>query len=298
LKNLIKQMAAHLPPVKRLLSYRTLWAPGHYYSPIPDHQHGLNTTANQEGKFHSINGIDLNDEEQLELFKELTQYMKGSTFRNEEKVPDHRFYNNNGIYSYSDPLYLESMIRHLRPTRIIEVGSGHTSALMLDINDKYFGSSIDLTFVEPYPERLFTVLSEQDKKNVTLRITGLQSIEKDVFTKLQPNDILLIDSTHVAKTGSDLLYLFYEILPILNKGVYIHFHDIFNNFEYLPYHFNSFNGFGWNECYFLRAFLMYNPHFKIVLFSNYLDNRYKDRLLSIMPEYPVLKGAQIWLKKI
>lgn len=298
MKQQIKNLFAKLPPIKRLLAYRTLWVPGHYYSPIPDGKQGLSVTGNQEGKMLPVNGIPLNDEKQLGLMRQLAPFMKESSFRNEEKVPGHRFYNNNGIYSFSDPLILESMIRHLRPSAIIEVGSGHTSALMLDVNNKYFNNSIALTFIEPYPERLFTVLSEADKKAVTLHIKGVQEIDKKVFMALKENDILFIDSTHVAKTGSDLLYLFFEILPVINKGVYIHFHDIFNNFEYLPYHFNSFNGFGWNECYFLRAFLMYNPNFEIVLFSNYLDNKYKEELLTIMPDYPILRGAQLWMKKI
>src|SRR5580704_15497244 len=220
------------------MRFQTLWEPGHYYSAIPDKQTGLVTTSKAQLSSEPINGINLNEEGQLSLIDELIPYMKTSSFRNEEKTDQHRFFNKNGIYGYSDALILESMIRHLKPSRIVETGSGFTSALMLDVNEKYFNYKINLEFIEPYPERLFTLITEQDKERVVLRLQGLQSVDLSVFKTLGENDILFIDSTHVAKTGSDLLYLFFEILPVLQTGVYIHFHDIFNNFEYLPDHFN------------------------------------------------------------
>lgn len=231
------------------------------------------------------------------MMEELIPYMKTSSFRNEEKTDQHRFFNKNGIYGYSDALILESMIRHLKPSRIVETGSGFTSALMLDVNEKYFNYKINLEFIEPYPERLFTLITEQDKERVVLRLQGLQSVDLSVFKTLGENDILFIDSTHVAKTGSDLLYLFFEILPVLQQGVYIHFHDIFNNFEYLPYHF-EWKGFGWNENYFLRSFLMYNNQFEVILFSSLLDSKYRDHISARMPDYPFFTGGQFWMKKL
>jgi hypothetical protein len=279
------------------LRYQTLWEPGHFYSAIPDQQTGLATVSKSQLSSLPVKGINLNEESQLLLLDKLIPFMKESNFRNEEKTNQHRFFNKNGIYGYSDALILESMIRYLKPSRIVEAGSGFTSALMLDVNDKFFNGKINLEFIEPYPTRLFTLLSEQDKKQVVLRLQGLQSVDLSVFKSLVENDILFIDSTHVAKTGSDLLYLFFEILPVLQSGVYIHFHDIFNNFEYLPYHF-EWKGFGWNENYFLRSFLMYNNQFQVVLFSSLLDSKYRDHIAARMPDYPFFTGGQFWMKKL
>jgi hypothetical protein len=50
------------------------------------------------------------------------------------------------------------------------------------------------------------------------------------FTQLQAIDIVFIDSNHVVKSGSEVNYIVLEILPIIPKGVLVHFHDI-----YLPY---------------------------------------------------------------
>jgi hypothetical protein len=244
-----------------------------------------------------MKGIRMNESEQLLLMDQLIPIMKTGVFRNEEKSATHRFFNKNGIYGYSDALVLESMIRFLKPSRIIEAGSGFSSALMMDVNEKYFDYRINLEFIEPYPERLFTLLSEQDKNRVVLRLQGLQTVEMEVFRSLEENDILFIDSTHVAKTGSDLLYLFFEILPVLQSGVYIHFHDIFNNFEYLPDHFHWAPGFAWNEDYFLRSFLMYNDEFEVVLFTHFLESKYKEHIVARMPDYPLLTGGQFWMRK-
>src|SRR5207249_11413195 len=60
----------------------------------------------------------------------------------------------------------------------------------------------------------------------------LQDVDIALFTRLQADDILFIDSSHVAKAGSDLLNLFFEVLPRLNPGTLVHFHDVFNRFEY------------------------------------------------------------------
>lgn len=60
----------------------------------------------------------------------------------------------------------------------------------------------------------------------------MENIELEYFSNLEDGDVLFIDSTHVSKMGSDVNYLFFEIIPRLKKGVYIHLHDIIYPFEY------------------------------------------------------------------
>lgn len=294
---MFKQFIKGLPFYKRLEKYITYWEPGHYYSSIPDQHAAIDFIDKVHKRNAVINGIKLNDEKQIALFESFVGYFKEFPFGNKSKVASHRFYNDNGYYGGSDALYLYAIMRKLQPGQVIEVGSGFSSALMLDVNDRFFNKKIELTFIEPYPERLLNLLTEEDKSIVKLIQEPLQAVNLDVFRALETNDILFIDSSHVAKTGSDLLYLFFEILPVLKSGVYIHFHDIFNNFEYYPSHFAR-KGFGWNEDYFLRAFLMHNPLYEVVLFSNYLDVRYKDKLLALYSEFPISEGAHIWIRKL
>ncbi len=111
-------------------------------------------------------------------------------------------------------------------------GSGYSSCLILDTNELFFDNAISCTFIEPYPGRLLSLLKEEDQKHYQLIQKNLQDIELTSFKELSPNDILFVDSTHVSKTNSDVNYLLFNILPSLNSGVLIHFHDIFYPFEY------------------------------------------------------------------
>jgi hypothetical protein len=114
--------------------------------------------------------------------------------------------------------------------------------------------------------------------------------------ELEENDVLFIDSTHAAKFNSDVNYVFHKILPILSKGVYIHFHDIFYPFEY-PKEW-LLEGRAWNEQYILRAFLEYNINFKIVLFNTYLETMYYEQLKDRFPLIYKNTGGSIWIKKV
>ena len=78
------------------------------------------------------------------------------------------------------------MIRHFKPKRIIEIGSGFSSANMLDTNELFFGNKIDITFIEPYPEeRLIPIMTEMDKKQTTIIKSDVQLIPLEVFKNLQ-----------------------------------------------------------------------------------------------------------------
>lgn len=124
------------------------------------------------------------------------------------------------------------MIRAKKPRRINEIGSGYSSAVTLDTNELYFSNQIHCTFIEPYPERLLNLLSAEDIARNVLVTTRLQDVEIETFPELARGDFLFIDSTHVSKLGSDVNRIFFEIMPKLNEGVFIHFHDIFYPFEY------------------------------------------------------------------
>ncbi len=119
----------------------------------------------------------------------------------DQKQGNLRYYFENPFYSYSDGIILYSMIRHFKPKQIIEIGSGFSSAAMLDINELFFSNQISLTLIEPYPERLYSLIHPDDKKTATIIEKDAQKIPLDLFEKLNSGDILFIDSTHVVKTG-------------------------------------------------------------------------------------------------
>ena len=95
--------------------------------------------------------------------------------------------------------------------------------------------------------------------------------------------------------NSDVIKIFFEILPKLNKNVIIHFHDIFNNFSYPKEWIVQRRC--WNEAYLLRAFLMYNNNFKIEFFSDFIRAYLKEN--NKTSKLPIEKGSgSIYLRKI
>lgn len=287
--------------VKKLLhkihnfNYPSHYPAGHFYSPVTNIKY---IQKNQDSIFDinkKITAINLNTENQLLLFEKLLQYYPEQPFT-EEKSSNLRYYFDNVHFCHFDALALYAMIRYLKPKRIIEAGSGFSSAVMLDTNSKFMENAIKFTFIEPYPHRLYSLLSEQDKEQNTIVVKPIQDTDLQIFTTLEENDILFIDSTHVSKTGSDVNHVIFEILPILKSGVIVHFHDIFYPFEY-PKHWVLNKGFGWNEDYLLRAFLMYNNEFEIIFFNTYLAYMHPDLVQTKMQLAMKNTGGSIYLRK-
>lgn len=269
--------------------------PGHFHSPIPSVDE---IRLREERIFNvpdEIPAIDLNTDEQLRTLAAFAEYYKELPF-SAEKTRGLRYCFENPMYSYSDGICLYSMMRHLRPKRIIEVGAGYSSCAMLDTNELFFDNSISLTMIEPHPQAFMSLLKRGDAKRIELLTTQLQDVGLNEFSRLSANDILFVDSSHVSKVGSDVNYLIFEILPLLQRGVYVHFHDIFYPFEY-PKHWICDLGIAWNEAYLLRSFLQYNTSFRIAFFNTYLANLFEKELREAMPLCFNNKGGSIWLRK-
>ena len=132
--------------------------------------------------------------------------------------------------------------------------------------------------------------------NIKILDRGLQDIELSYFDILNEGDILFIDSTHVSKVNSDVNYLFFEILPRLKKGVYIHLHDIFYPFEY-PKEW-IYKGMIWNELYLLRAFLQNNNDYEIIFFQNMMMKTHEKLYREEWPFNHSLHGGSFWMRKI
>ncbi|MEK7255540.1 MAG: class I SAM-dependent methyltransferase, partial [Bacteroidota bacterium] len=271
-----------------------LFPPGHFYSPVFDveelklRQDKIWTGVDKK----EVAGIDLNDEGQVALATSFEKYYAEMPF--DKGLPDLRYAFVNDFYSYTDGITLYSMMRHFQPKRIVEVGSGHSSALMLDTKE-HFKMDTELVFIEPFPERLNSLLRQNDREQCRVVVSPVQEVDPAFFAGLGKNDILFIDSSHVVKTGSDLHYLIFKVIPALNPGVLIHFHDVFYPFEY-PKNW-VFMGRNWNEDYFLRAFLMYNNAFRIRFFAHFLHAHY-NHVFANMPLCYKNIGGNIWLEKL
>jgi len=271
--------------------FKSAYKPGAYYSTVPDMDF---VRKNRDRIFaerapESIRGIVFRKNEMTLLLNSHKYIFSNFSFP-EHKKDAFRYYTDNIFFNKADALALLIIVENFKPKRIIEIGSGFSSALMLDIVDRSI-HPLQLTFIEPYPQRLYSLLSTADKGKCVIKEDFVEKVPLDFFHVLQANDILFIDSSHVSKIGSDLNHLLFEVLPSLNAGVIIHFHDIFYPFEY-PYSWVS-QGISWNEAYLLRAFLMYNTDFEILLFNDFV--RYDVDLKSLYSD--LITGGSIYLRK-
>ena len=151
------------------------------------------------------------------------------------------------------------------------------------------------TFIDPCPERLRSLLTEKEAQKVEIVSQRVQDVSLETFSSLESGDILFLDSWHVSKVGSDVNYLFFEILPMLQAGVYVHVHDVFFPFEY-PTEW-VYEGRAWNEAYLLRAFLQYNRSFRVVLFNALIAKLRGPELQEEMP-LSLDRTGGIWLRKL
>ena len=267
---------------------------GHYYSPIP-HREDIKLYKNKKDSPEAqLPDINLNRENQKKILKDYIKYYKDLPFP-ENKVDKLRYFYNNDYFSYSDAIFLFSYLLKNKPKRIIEIGSGFSSAVILDTIEHFFPKRPDVVFIEPNPERLNNLIFENDRNNFRLINKKLQETSIDIFSQLNAGDLLFIDSSHVIKYGSDLQTIFFNILPFLSDGVFVHFHDIFYPFEY-PYEWLK-KGIYWNEIYFLRAFLAYNTNWDIYFFNTYVNHEFEDIIAKNMPQCLQNKGGSLYIQK-
>jgi predicted O-methyltransferase YrrM len=276
---------------------KSLYPAGHYYSPIPS-QLEVRARADElwpDPAPQALPGIDLDERGQLDLLTQLAAYYPEQPFADEPR-DGLRYSFDNIFYSYADALYLYALLRHLRPRRVIEVGSGHSSAVTLDTNERFLANGIRCTFIEPDPARLNALLTPVDHARTEIITRPVQQVPVARFTELEANDILFIDGSHVAKIGSDVNYLIFEVLPRLRPGVYIHLHDIFYPFEYPRVWVEE--GRAWNEAYLVRAYLQHNQSVQIALFGDYLARCHRARLAELMPLTLKNTGGSLWLRRV
>jgi hypothetical protein len=267
---------------------------GHYYSPIPERQDALAWVESEDGPPPQIPGIELNHEGQLRLLQEYRQFYDELPFPQEPRE-GFRYHYRNEWFSYGDAIFLYSFLRKHRPQRIIEVGSGFSSAVMLDTVDRFFPQRPDITFVEPYPERLKSLLRSDDEGRVDILECKVQEVPPERFLSLGAGDLLFIDSSHVVKCGSDLHYLMFDVLPRLPAGIFVHFHDIFYPFDY-PRDWLA-KGTFWNESYFLRAFLSFNREWEIHFFNSYVALALGDVVERTMPLCMKNPGGSLYIRR-
>ncbi|WP_157094740.1 class I SAM-dependent methyltransferase [Picosynechococcus sp. PCC 7003] len=278
--NLTDKLGYHIRPI-------------HYYEPLPNFQ---KITSEQIKRKRNLSHINFNIESQL---KNITQL--GAKYKPELDVlaitkEPIKFDFQNNYFSSLDACLYYALIRNLKPNKIIEIGSGYSTQIAAKAltQNKMEGYSYDLSCIEPYPQPRLT----DAKIEINLIEKCVEDVNLDLFTSLEANDILFIDSSHTVSFNNDVFYEFFEILPNIKSGVWIHIHDIFFPHDY-PAEWLTEKRIAFNEQYFLEAFLIFNDCFSVKFANYWLQLKHQDIVLSLCPQEVIrqgyLGGSSFWM---
>ncbi|HXM33667.1 MAG TPA: class I SAM-dependent methyltransferase [Pyrinomonadaceae bacterium] len=247
----------------------------HYYEPQFDNRKARRPFSQDR----PLPGIDWNTPEQLKLLASFS--FSGEIADIPLEQPNTlEFFLKNTAFESGDAEYWYQLIRLLKPKRIFEVGSGHSTLMAIKAirknREQDPGYSCKHVCIEPYE---MPWLEETGVKVIRRKV---EDLNVEFFSELAENDILFIDSSHVIRPQGDVLFEYLELLPTLNQGVVVHLHDIFSPRNYLQQWLEEEVKF-WNEQYLLEAFLSHNHSWKILGALNYLHHNHYDALKSVAP---------------
>jgi hypothetical protein len=274
------------------------WPLDHFYSPVPDNRALMREPAHSRvfpDLPRATPGIDWRAPEQVELLREL-----GSGFSIEfadGATGDPRDYHvDNGMFSRLDAWILQAMRRHFRPRRVIETGCGWSSLVTARVNREYLDGGTEFTCIEPHPPEF---LGDGIDGISKLIVSCVEELPIDSFVELESGDVLFIDTSHVAKTGGDVVFLYQEVLPRLAPGVVVHIHDMFLPWDYPEEWVRT--GRAWNEQYLVRAFLAFNSAYDILLSVAWMSCYGREALAGSIDGYPekfLPGGGSLWLRRV
>ncbi|MFZ2113276.1 MAG: acyltransferase family protein [Solirubrobacteraceae bacterium] len=269
---------------------------GHFYSPMYDTQTVLaNRTLLWPTTPRPTLDLDWHGKEQLDLCNRVFAKQQPLPLRQEQSEDPTEYWCGNDQYPPLDARILAAMLRHLRPRRMIEIGSGFSSLVTARVNREEFAYSMKFMCIEPYPRGF---LADGVDGISELRVELIQDSPLDLFTELGHNDILFVDTSHTVKTGGDVNWIFHEIVPRLPVGVVVHVHDFFLPREY-PEQW-VLEGRGWNETYLVRSFLSYNDSFEVIWATQYMLDYHPDEISWAFPSSDSNSrgGGSLWFKRI
>ena len=253
--------------------------PNHFYWPIQDSR--KLAEYDFESKF-PLHGMKMDTDSVKERVCSLGAY------RNEYK----ELHYDSGYTSNGDGAILYAMIRQLKPKKVIEVGSGHSTVVIhgaLRKNTQEDQIAREIISIEPYPKQVLRDLVANS--NVVLQEKRVEHVEPSFFQQLEQGDVLFIDTSHVVDIGNDVHFLYLKVLPQIPVGVVVHIHDIRFPYEY-PKEWVIGARKYWTEQYLLHMFMAFNDSFEVVLASNFLCQ--EDRRLMASNFHALSESGRGW----
>jgi hypothetical protein len=224
-------------------------------------------------------GISWDSEGQLRLLASFSYNNELASVARQQR-DGYEFYLENGAFGSGDAEYWYNLVRLKKPKRIIEIGSGFSTRMArraLEANQRDDPQyECEHILIEPYEHEWLEELA------VTVIREKVENSDMRMFEKLEADDILFIDSSHIIRPRGDVIFEYLEILPRLNVGVIVHVHDIFSPKDY-PAEWIVDEVRFWNEQYLLEAFLTLNSDWRIIGALNFLRHHHYEALKTKCP---------------
>ncbi len=272
-----------LPVTKRVL---------HKVGVFPIRDHYYEPMFRTDRLRHSLSGprrlpgVELDEAAQRELLASFTYADELSALPRERPAGEMAYHYGNGAFGSGDAECLYSMMRRYKPKRFVEIGSGYSTLMAREASRRNLAEDptarCEIICVEPYEQPWLESLG------VEVIREPVEAVDPALFARLEPGDILFIDSSHMVRPQGDVLFEFLELLPRLPAGVLVHVHDIFTPRDYPPEWVVDAVRF-WNEQYILEAFLTLNRDFRVLLSLNHMRHAAPD---AVAAAFPVL-GSEI-----
>ena len=237
----------------------------HYYFPLFDDSK-LKKSLRKERYLPSIN---LNKDNQIKFLKNLNfsdELINMNLEKRQSSPLDFCIYNQS--FESGDAEFLYQMVRFFKPKKIIEIGSGESTKIVIKaLENNFLENSIKTNHIciEPYENKWL------EKTGVKVIRRLVEDCDKKMFDDLGTDDILFIDSSHIIKPQGDVLKEYLEIIPNLKKGVIVHVHDIFTPRDYLDRWIRE-DVYFWNEQYLLEVLISNTEKYEILAALNYLKH--------------------------
>jgi len=274
---LYRKFGSHkLPISKKILDFIGIFPlTDHYYEP----QFNFKKLSKNFNKRRNLTGINFQLNNQLHNLSNLIFKNELIELKLEKYSPNYSFNIDNSFFERGDTEIYYQLIRQLQPKNILEIGSGYSTLIALEAikkNKEIHGANTKITCIEPYENDWLNDL------NVNVLRKKIEDVDEKHYLNLKNGDILFIDSSHIIRPQGDVLKIFLEIVPRLNKGVLIQIHDIFTPIDYPEKWVIKENKF-WNEQYLVESIIMNNNNYEIYLMLNYLKNKSYKELKDVCP---------------
>lgn len=188
---------------------------------------------------------------------------------------------NNGFFPGLDVAVLYTLLATQQPKRYVEIGSGTSTKVAAKAkSEQQLPTAI--TCIDPFPRKEITAVADEWLN------MPLQQAPLSLFEKLEANDVLFFDGSHLLHANSDVQWFFMEVLPRLNPGIIVQVHDI-----YLPYDYpqNMCDRF-YAEQYMLATMLLSNPDRYEILAPNFYMSEDAALKTILEPLWNALPGVE------